>query len=536
MAQGRPTDKLPVEILLKIMKLYVEDISETEPHPNHYGWLQITHVCRRWRDASLEDLSFWQNISLYNMDVADALVKRTLKGTGEEARQTSLSIEGRVLTGDLETRRKLDLIAGNAARISSLDLTASTDFFLRLGQQSGPHMAQLRELILEREVDNHAGGSNDDQLLDVFLGSPLTKLRLRNFAFPVFEPLLSSTIRNLALDGEYLEVTTQEVLMTVNKLPELRYLFINASFGRSMAAVAAVDPAATIKLLALEELRLSVNSVEDAKFLTSIDAPHLRFAEFDIDCSEEDSIEPVIQLITPLLPEPSARGLCRAARFEARNFDCLDLRFAKGLPDALTTSSQEEGVHIVWRSLSWPSSSKALHAMKVHFKYSLKAIEDLSIADGEYDYCAVSAWYMLFKLMNGVQTLHLEGRAIDTMRYGLGFDTQKGTYRILFPDLRKVTLDSIQFRPPQPQGGTPFIQDLLRSFQHRADAQSINNLTILHAVNLRQKDIDRLRATGAIGEVTRDEDNKGSSQSKRRRSDSEEHSPNTKRRKGNKEG
>ncbi|KZT19156.1 hypothetical protein NEOLEDRAFT_1142420 [Neolentinus lepideus HHB14362 ss-1] len=440
MAHGRSTDKLPVEILLKIMRLYIEDISETEPHPHHYRWLQITHVCRRWRDAALEDLAF-------------------LKGTGEEARQTSLSIEGRVPTGDRETRRKLDLIAGNAARISSLDLTASTDFFLCLGQQSGSRMAQLRELILEREVDNHAGGTDDDQLLDVFLGSPLTKLLLRNFAVPVFEPLLSSTIRNLALDGEYLEVTTEEVLMTLSKLPELRYLCINASFGRSMAAVAAVDPAATIKLLALEELQLTVNSIEDAKFLTSIDAPHLRYAEFDVDCTEEDNIQPAIQLIAPLLRKLSARGLCRAAQFEAPNFDCLDIKFAKGLPTPLTTSPQEEGLHITLKNLPWPSLNKALHAMKVHFKYPLKAIEDLIIVDGKYDYCACPAWYMMFARMHGVQTLRLQGRAIDTMRYGLGFDTQKGTYRILFPVLRKVILDSVQFRPPQPQSGTPFIQD-----------------------------------------------------------------------------
>jgi F-box-like len=53
---------LPPELLVRIFHFLVL-VESSWSSPGELGWIRATHVCRYWRQVTLEDSSLWANIS-----------------------------------------------------------------------------------------------------------------------------------------------------------------------------------------------------------------------------------------------------------------------------------------------------------------------------------------------------------------------------------------------------------------------------------------------------------------------------------------
>ncbi|KAA1473249.1 hypothetical protein DENSPDRAFT_744651, partial [Dentipellis sp. KUC8613] len=51
---------LPPEVLSNI---FWYRMLASPPSRNGLGWIEVTHVCRHWRDAALQDHSLWSDIT-----------------------------------------------------------------------------------------------------------------------------------------------------------------------------------------------------------------------------------------------------------------------------------------------------------------------------------------------------------------------------------------------------------------------------------------------------------------------------------------
>lgn len=60
-ADSSPIAQLPSETLITI---FLECVAHDTPSLSNLGWIQITHVCRFWRDLALHSPLLWTNIPL----------------------------------------------------------------------------------------------------------------------------------------------------------------------------------------------------------------------------------------------------------------------------------------------------------------------------------------------------------------------------------------------------------------------------------------------------------------------------------------
>ncbi|KAA1467160.1 hypothetical protein DENSPDRAFT_750624, partial [Dentipellis sp. KUC8613] len=59
--------RIPEDVLLRVFAYLVDDdppnlVCSGQGHRRYLGWIQVTHVCRPWREASLADSSLWVRI------------------------------------------------------------------------------------------------------------------------------------------------------------------------------------------------------------------------------------------------------------------------------------------------------------------------------------------------------------------------------------------------------------------------------------------------------------------------------------------
>ncbi|TFY78191.1 hypothetical protein EWM64_g5818 [Hericium alpestre] len=59
-----PISALPAELLVHILELYVstKPAGSCVDSGGHLGWIEVTHVCRLWRDTALQSPGLWSNV------------------------------------------------------------------------------------------------------------------------------------------------------------------------------------------------------------------------------------------------------------------------------------------------------------------------------------------------------------------------------------------------------------------------------------------------------------------------------------------
>ncbi|KAI0317172.1 hypothetical protein OF83DRAFT_1059094, partial [Amylostereum chailletii] len=55
--------KVPPELLTHIFKLLARISPPVSPECGRLGWINVTHVCRRWREIALLDPSLWKRVT-----------------------------------------------------------------------------------------------------------------------------------------------------------------------------------------------------------------------------------------------------------------------------------------------------------------------------------------------------------------------------------------------------------------------------------------------------------------------------------------
>ncbi|EPQ50698.1 hypothetical protein GLOTRDRAFT_133800 [Gloeophyllum trabeum ATCC 11539] len=457
-------DSLPLEILCEIFSLAIADASArwASSRKCYEEAELLMKVCERWKDIILGNGTFWSNIVVSGVtpDFVAEIIRRSGKST-------PLSIRGNLVSDRDADAKKIEYILRESNRIRLLDLEISTGNLRKLG--AGEGMPKLEELRLTRIVGTDEGGDDESIDLGGLQSTRLHKLSLCNVSFKSYEPLLSDATTDLILDNPMVVLSTDDLLGTLDTVPNLRSLEILSSIDARP-----VSPHDVISLTRLERISVDPIEVEDVRFLGYIRTPQLKQADLSILSKDDETVLPgIMELIAPIVSQAERENGFHACRFRARDEFSLELEFGRNL-EAFEECASRPIVHLDFDNLHLqenflPTITEALGE-------SLSAVHDLQIVDGECATATREDWAALFEHMPEVRTLRLHDRSARVVPLDfMGAENVPA----LFPKLESAIV----------RGGTR--KQLLRLFKH-CDNAHINNLTISDVADVTRGDIDSL--------------------------------------------
>ncbi|EPQ52449.1 hypothetical protein GLOTRDRAFT_131690 [Gloeophyllum trabeum ATCC 11539] len=374
---------------------------------------------------------------------------------------------------------RLGQLINAAARILSLDLTTSREL---LRQWTRP-MPMLEELTLKRTRTGHhnlGAHQNEEFLLVPFRSSHLWKLHLKGFTWRSIESLLTSAVEDCSVKDVPGKTATRSFLRGLGQMPNLRRLNVATDMKRGNVQ----DPY-PVTLTHLESLAVRVKEAEDAKFLACITAPSLRQLSLSI-LAPDDDVPAIMGYAMSSIQQIAANQDLQSAWIDAPESRRLFVSLGE-------EESPHTGVHLMFKNIR--KQKILLDLVKEQLGPYLHTVENLELSDGDgYLPSAKISRYELFETMGRVRYLRVQGRASEAIPSGLAY--RKGNekeYRTVFPQLEDLILESVRFRPHKKKSRKAFLNDLIRSFQHRDQARKPKHLTVCEGTGFRETDIPKLK-------------------------------------------
>lgn len=288
-------NKLPEELLLKVFRYYIDvwaravdtlPLAYLDPNvkvPGYHGWLQITHVCRRWRDVALRHSNLWAEIKLCRLETVEAFLERSGKvplsiyvPSYRDHAQLAETMRARVLK---ESHRIEDFhveSVGDAHRV-------------RVYECEG--FPILKRLMLS--IGNGQGTAVPSYLLKNGPPPRLEWLQAMFCTFDAVRPLFNSGMRHLAINGhirQHQENATEwhVFLPALEAMPQLEVLALNYCLPAAALDNGALpDVGKRITLPNLKRLEVCGHSIACTTLARQLSYPASARATFQLTATSE---------------------------------------------------------------------------------------------------------------------------------------------------------------------------------------------------------------------------------------------------------
>lgn len=278
-----PILRLPAELLSVILLIYRDASTRRGERP--YQWLQITHVCRHFREVALECAPLWADIEV---SIHDARLERTRQMV-LRSRQAPLSI--RSLAN--ESEEFIRLVIREMYHTETLRLVLSSHLLL-----AGTPAPNLRELDLRIYLYR-----TEMRISEIFgfQGIPrLERMRVASYAGLVWEEsAFPKTLRELDISQfNRTPRPLHQVLGVLNGLPLLESLSLEGllpAFPPNEDCLPEVKHAITLSRL--RRLALVGSASRTAVFLSNVIVPNL--VDLRIKCVVTSAI--ALALLAPVI-------------------------------------------------------------------------------------------------------------------------------------------------------------------------------------------------------------------------------------------
>jgi hypothetical protein len=278
-----PASKLPPELLSRVFHVLATD-SRLDYHTHNLAWITVTHVCRRWRQTAIADLTLWRHI---DFGMARPCILEMLK------RAQSTAISCRLISRNPARPEHLEFfesaITTHLYHVAELDVTLPSYQFSFIHVFSSP-APMLEAIQLQASIqDTH---------------KPLPQLPPTAFAVNVLRSLILSDIclpwETISLGTlERLEIIFSSFSAARPSLSRLLYLLSNTPCLRVLKLVHCLPiagqnimPTDPLEFVQLDLLEIEGTISECNIVLNSMRIPStcsLRVSVIDIDENPDSS-------------------------------------------------------------------------------------------------------------------------------------------------------------------------------------------------------------------------------------------------------
>lgn len=213
-----PVSRIPEDALVEIFDYHTPRNNLPLSHPFD-TWLNIIHVCRRWRAVAIEHASWWTNIITSDPDLTSFMLTNS--------RNAPLVFDLDVTSGKRSMSYALRLVKTNLPRIRSLRIS-----FIHIRAPSRI-LQVLQNQKCPMLVDIEFRQTDEDYLFntfvpaDAFPQTPVTTLLLDNCYFST-----GSTCHNLT--SLTVKAFVHETIWTVSNTPNLVNLCVITRHDQSL--------------------------------------------------------------------------------------------------------------------------------------------------------------------------------------------------------------------------------------------------------------------------------------------------------------
>lgn len=309
-----PILHLPDELLVEIFFHHLSDWDQCRASAiedmSHYGWIVITHVCRRWRVVALNAPLLWTDVLV---TAAPECIETVLARTAS----LPIAVEGSLTCSprgyfeqDCPPAWKTALSV--ASRIQSLTITVEP-WMLRLKSQSHPDWTELvdEQFPSLTTLELLAVDDADDALKylpPMFKKSArlpaLTTLTADMFRLSALKPLLSRSLQSLTLYNFSTPRSTWKSFMKcLSRLTSLETLIIDDPLPQDLAGIGHL-PLVLQEPVTLPSLRsLKFHCEDDAGATSALFLRNLRLpartqlhVEYGVDSDKEPEVLEIVEL------------------------------------------------------------------------------------------------------------------------------------------------------------------------------------------------------------------------------------------------
>lgn len=263
-----PLDRLPPEVLLNIFELFVHpSCNDSVLHLNSderistpvrtRQLLTITHVCRRWREVSLNTATLWTRADDFKPAQLDAFLERS--------RDAAISLHLQAERAGTLTR----FLAKCGHRLKHLDITLHTDSLSRVPTLQAFRAPNLQSLTLVSQEDLDVDPGDPEPVLFCDRVSSLRALAvdpayicIPSNEFPHLTHLYLAKVSSRFLSRDVLSI----LLQLLSNTPALQYLHIEGLSRKASSTVAA----RTASLRSLRGLTCGTSDLQSALCLLNI--------------------------------------------------------------------------------------------------------------------------------------------------------------------------------------------------------------------------------------------------------------------------
>ncbi|EAU86328.2 hypothetical protein CC1G_08052 [Coprinopsis cinerea okayama7 len=469
-----PIGFLPNDILCKIFS----DIKEG--YGDKLGWIRLSHVCRRWRDAALDYSSFWMNVRDGNPDRILAFLERSKDAA------TSVTLTSTHLSPQAEAVFQQYL--SDAHRFDSLTFHSS---FTRLQERMmalGSTASNLHTLLLRNIGDERGWRQPQGEDLGSILPDGAPQLRALALEHCRISPpfRLFEGVTKLSLTCHSTTWSLTELLDIFSLMSRLEKLHLDVRFKR--------EDIPADRIVVLPHLQtMTVNG--KLQEYTDI-MPHLAIpsdTSITADCWDYGGDAPPPRSLLPYrLTHASTASTPGSPSFERQEAKSVSFTtnmhsiIVKIWPDASSYASNFIRYHLRGPFLQ-PTEHPALLAIALDTTRTLRWYNKDSEADLEDE--AVEA---MFSTMDAVKEV------LITLRTATQFLSALKTRPAIFPALASLTIVKARFTTRRGYYGIDF-DDLLDALQRRVEVG--NPLKRIAFRNSEQPSEEQVAALSELVEV-----------------------------------
>ncbi|KAI0041536.1 hypothetical protein FA95DRAFT_690291 [Auriscalpium vulgare] len=449
-------ERIPPEILSKIFTILTtidqpaKNRSQITCRRKPLGWLSVTHVCQRWRNAALEDPILWAA----NILVPCPLGNRWAAAFFARSKTAPLVInrdQSRLLT---VTPFELAYVGENLAHTRFLRINM-TGYAL-------PSLCQPAPILQSLNITNSSGREDGlpADLLGGVSGAPaLQHLRLQGFP-PWSSPFLEKLV---SLDTSDCGMRLVDLLARLKPLQSLEELVLR--LGRA-GGVADWDN--VVELASLRKLHLCGTTMAARRFLDHLALPADLSVHCEVPWEEAWTITELIPLVRRCTGGQAISHICIAGNTWS------DLQKKRNLEVAALLSGNAEPTVTLAIDRAPGNTSHRPHIIPYVFKAMVsKHLEQLSMHSDLF----ISDWVDALRGASRLSRVTLQGQSLRD------FCTALDRSEDLLPALAVLTIHSVDFSPEDSSQCNTVDGILSRTFAARARAG--HALDELHVVECR---------------------------------------------------
>lgn len=246
--RASPIHTLPTEILIKVFFWRIVDDFERYRRAalgDHWGarrcgsypraWFTIRHVCKLWRQISLETTLLASRIVVNGTQRRAECVREMLERSGSSCR---LEVVGNCFGGTSQDTAVYDLVLAQFHRVSRATLIPNADTFLLLCNYrpfAATSVSVLNSISVNLDGVPHTHFSPQSSQPTIFLPCikfpSLEECKFRGGGFKLYEHMLGSSLRCLVLERLGLWIGVEELATCLNNTPALEELTVDACLG-----------------------------------------------------------------------------------------------------------------------------------------------------------------------------------------------------------------------------------------------------------------------------------------------------------------